>query len=238
MILLLRMKKVMWSVGLGLITLMGAIVGQNLLLPEPDFSQVDFTVLEGKKIFIDPGHGGVDSGTVHFNKLEKNLTLEMSLKLGQLLESHGAQVYYSRNSDVDYYTPGRGGKRSDLMKRIALLEESSPDLYISIHMNAIGLPNQQGAQVFYSEKNSDSQILAQILQKALKNFPPGNKRQAKKDLDILLLNATNKTGVLVEAGYLTNLQEADRLANPVYQQELVEQLAKGLAYHFSLKVAR
>lgn len=238
MILFFRLKHMVWSAALGLITLLGALMGQNFLLPEPDFSQVDLTVLNHKKIFIDPGHGGVDSGTVHHNKVEKDLNLAISLKLGQILEQQGAQVSYSRTTDTDYYTRGKGGKRNDLLQRVAMLEQFDPDCYVSIHMNAIGLSNQQGAQVFYSTKNSDSPIFAEILQKALKDFPTGNKRQAKKDLDILLLNATNKPGVLVEAGYLTNLQEAERLANPDYQQQLADQLARGMAYHFTLKVAR
>ena len=77
-----------------------------------------------------------------------------------------------------------------------------------------------------------------MIQRALYNCPPGNKRQAKQDSEIIVLNEPNIPGVLVEVGFLTSKREASLLTDPQYQQKLATQIAKGLAYHFSQNVER
>ena len=69
-------------------------------------------------------------------------------------------------------------------------------------------------------------------------FPAGNKRQVKQDSDILVLKDSNIPGVLIEAGFLSNPQEAALLADEAYQQRMAEHIAKALAYYFSRYVAR
>jgi len=203
-----------------------------------EIQDVDMSALAGHSIVIDPGHGGIDSGANSNHVIEKDITLAISKKLAAALESHGGKVTFTRESDIDYYTRGRGGKRKDLLTRIEIMENSGAEIFISVHCNAFRGGNLSGAQVFYSPKFAQNKILAERLQQALKEFPPGNKRQAKEDLRILLLNDTKIPGVLIETGYLTNQKEAVLLADNDYQQKLVEQIARGLAYHFSQNVAR
>ena len=214
-----------------------AIVVLNMLtlryLASDDIENADMTVLSGKCIAIDPGHGGIDTGTSANGIIEKDITLSISLKLAEALKANGVSVILTRDRDVDYYTRGRGGKRNDLLKRIEMMENSGASMFVSIHVNAIKGDNSKGAQVFYSPKFQENQLLAEIMQQALKKFPPGNHRQAKQDLGILVLNANKIPGVLVEAGYATNSQEAAKLADESYQQDLAEHIAKALAYHFS-----
>ncbi len=198
----------------------------------------NLAALAGHRVAIDPGHGGIDSGASANGVVEKEITLAISLKLAQILQDNGATVLFTRDTDVDYYTRGKGGKRNDLLKRINVIEQSNADIFISIHCNAIRGATLAGAQVFYNPKLPENKILADGMQQALKNFPPGNKRQSKQDLHILLLNAINRPGVLVETGYVTNQQEAAKLADEQYQQKLAEYLAKALAYHFSQNAGR
>jgi len=219
-----------------------AVVVLNFLsiyyLAHEEIQDVDMSILTGHCIVIDPGHGGIDSGASSNNVIEKEITLAISKKLADVLQSHGAKVTFTRESDIDYYTRGRGGKRKDLLTRIEMIENSGAEIFISVHCNAFRGANLSGAQVFYSPKFEENKILADRLQQALKEFPPGNKRQAKEDLHILILNDTKMRGILIETGYLTNQREAILLADNDYQQKLVEQIAKGLAYHFSQNVAR
>lgn len=203
-----------------------------------EVQQVDLSVLAGHSIVIDPGHGGIDDGATGNQVIEKEITLAISKKLGQQLEKHGVKVSFTRDNDVDYYTRGKGGKRNDLLKRIQIIENSGAELFISIHCNAFRSVKLSGAQVFYSPKFAENKIIAERLQQAMKSLSPNNKRLAKEDARILLLNGSKMPGVMVETGYLTNPQEAVLLADCVYQEKLVDCLIKGLAYHFSVNVAR
>lgn len=197
---------------------------------------VDMTKLQGKTIIIDPGHGGIDDGASGNGIVEKELNLTISLKLRDTLQGHGAQVIMIRENDMDFYTKGKGGKRNDLLKRVEIINTSGADLFVSIHADSIRAAVRPGAQVLYGPGIEESKKLAEVLQLALKDFPPGNKRQAKEDKAIRVLNDSTIPGVLVETGFLSEKKEAANLGDPLYQQRLAEGLAKGLAYHFTYNV--
>ena len=224
---------VMFSIG---VVVLNFLYGPYLA--NENIQDVDMSMLTGHSIVIDPGHGGIDSGASSNNVIEKEITLAISKKLADVVQSHGGKVIFTRESDIDYYTRGKGGKRKDLLTRIEIMENSGAEMFISVHCNAFRGANLSGAQVFYSPKFAQNKILAERLQQTLKEFPHGNKRQAKEDLHILILNGTKMVGVLIETGYVTNQKEAVLLTDNAYQQKLVEQIAKGLAYHFSQNVAR
>ncbi|MBP2655368.1 MAG: cwlD [Firmicutes bacterium] len=209
----------------------------NLVMME-EIETADMSVLAGKTIVIDPGHGGIDGGAQYNGLAEKNITLALALKLAQVIRENGASVVFTREGDIDYYTRGKGGKRNDLLKRIEIINNSGASLFVSIHTNAIRGKEWFGAEVYYHPKLEENKELAETIQQALKNFPPGNKRKSKKDLDILVLKNTNIPGVLVEAGFLSNPREADLLADDEYQLKLARYIAKALAYHFRRSVAR
>ncbi|MDF2563825.1 MAG: cwlD 1 [Massilibacillus sp.] len=213
-----------------------AILVINMLtfryLVNADIESVDLTVLNGHTIIIDPGHGGIDSGARYNNLLEKDINLAFSKKLGQCLSAYGATVLYTREDDSDYYIKGKGGKRSDLLKRVELIDQSNAEVFVSIHCNAVRESQWYGSQVFYNPKNQANKFIAEIMQDLLKKFPPNNKRQAKQDLQILLLNSPEKPGVLVETGYLSNKNEARLLSDSEYQERMAMQISKGLAYYF------
>lgn len=191
----------------------------------------DLSALKGICIAIDPGHGGIDDGASRNRVIEKELNLTIALKLAKVLNEAGAIVVLTREDDVDYYTKGKGGKRNDLLRRVEIIQNANPRLYVSIHANAIAGTQWSGSQVFFSSHIAENKLLAETVQEALRNFPPGNRRQAKQDLDILLLNRTDIPGILIETGYISNKGEAAQLINPQYQQEMVEMIAKALAYH-------
>lgn len=219
-----------------------AVVVLNLLtlryLVLADIENADLSVLNGKTIAIDAGHGGIDDGAKWHGIDEKNINLAIATKLAAVLTANGATTVLTREDDVDYYTRGKGGKRNDLLKRAEIIEKSGANLYLSIHCNAIKGANWSGAQVFYNPSKEENKQLAEILQQALKKFPPGNKRQVKQDSDIILLKSVTIPGVLIEAGFISNPTEAAQLNNEAYQQKLAEAIAKALAYHFSQNVER
>ena len=204
-----------------------------------DIQYADLDNLQGHCIAIDAGHGGIDNGAARYGKLEKDINLAIAVKIKDILQEHGCLVVMTREDDSDYYQPGKGGKRHDLETRSNMINSSSADLFISIHVNAIrGDTVSSGAQVFYNPKLEENKILAQTMQKSLSMLQASNKRQIKEDLHIFMLKATTVPGVLVETGFISNEKEAMLLASDSYQQKLAESIAKALAYHVSQNVGR
>lgn len=118
--------------------------------------------LVGKVIVIDVGHGGKDSGTVYKNIKEKDINLDIALKLKKELIKLGVEVIMTREGDYDLSSPGSlRRKKSDFDNRIKLINESKADMYISLHINYLDNPKYYGGQVFYIDGN---QRLANIIQ--------------------------------------------------------------------------
>jgi N-acetylmuramoyl-L-alanine amidase len=231
-----RGLKLLAAFGVAALAVLNLLVGD---VPGPaDIEQVDLTALSGKVIAVDPGHGGVDGGARHNGLTEKDVTLALALKLGAVLEERGATVVLTRETDMDFYSRGKGGKRSDLERRAEIINNSGADLFISVHANAIAGARWFGAEVYYNPRFAASRKLAEVTQVALHSFPPGNKRKVKQDSEILVLKETNIPGMLIEAGFLSNPREAALLADPSYQRNMAEQIARALAYHFTYNVAR
>ena len=240
----------MWIVrlrrqSLRLLAVIGAVAAlavANLLavvyLKADDIDNANLAVLAGKTVAVDPGHGGVDGGARGNGLNEKEVTLAIALRLADVLRANGATVVMTRDSDIDYYTRGKGGKRNDLNRRVEIINESGAAVFVSIHLNAIRGSKWFGAEVYYNPKLPESRQLAETMQQALQDFPPGNKRQAKQDSDIIVLKDTTIPGVLVETGFLSNPGEAAMLADGNYQQKMVERIARALAYHCAHNVER
>ena len=88
------------------------------------YALVNSYTLLGKVIYLDPGHGGRDSGTTYKNIYEKDINLTMSKKIEQYLVAKGATVYLTRETDIDLSTTTQNKKRSDLSNRAKLINES------------------------------------------------------------------------------------------------------------------
>src|SRR5262249_62275521 len=98
---------------------------------------VDAGVLRGKRIVLDPGHGGFFPGTLGVNGLtEKEVNLGVALELRDLLHAGGADVAMTRDRDRDFLTPTDSTLRTDLAARVAIANAFAPDLFVSIHHNA------------------------------------------------------------------------------------------------------
>ena len=191
---------------------------------------------KGTVVVIDAGHGGVDPGKVGTTGiLEKDINLEVALRLQTLLEQSGIQVVMTRTEDTGLYSEGaQNKKREDMQGRIRVITEAEPALTVSIHQNSYPSPECKGAQVFYYKGSEESGKLAQILQKA---FPEmlgdGNNRQAKANTDYYLLRKAPCTIVIAECGFLSNPSEEALLASEEYQNKVAEALHLGILRYLS-----
>lgn len=174
---------------------------------------------------IDPGHGGVDGGATSVTgKLESAFNLEIGLRLRDLLHFMGYQTKIIRTEDVSVYTKGESiaqKKMSDLKERVRICNETPGAILLSIHQNIFSDGKYSGAQVFYSDTD-DSENFAKELQKYLiGSLNPGSNRRAKKSRGVYLMEHINCPGVLIECGFLSNVQEEAKLRSADYQKQIV-----------------
>ena len=189
--------------------------------------------LFGKVIYIDPGHGGLDPGALYGGIKEKYINLEISKKLEDRLTKLGAIVYLTRNGDYDLSairTSNR--KRSDLSRRVNMINNSKCDLFLSIHLNAEDTNTWRGAQVFYDDINISNKKLANILQKQFK-YDLKTSRKVKKVDNLYLQRRVKVPGVLIEVGFLSNANERYLLKNKSYQIKTVNSITIGLLTYFN-----
>ena len=174
---------------------------------------------------IDPGHGGVDGGATSVTgKLESAFNLEISLRLNDLLTLLGYRTNMIRTEDVSIYTKGETiaqKKMSDLKERVRICNETPGAILLSIHQNTFPDGRYSGPQVFYAASEG-SEALAKDLQKHLTQaLNPGSNRQAKKSTGVYLMEHIRCPAVLIECGFLSNVQEEAKLRSPEYQKQLV-----------------
>ena len=187
--------------------------------------------LLGKTIYLDPGHGGRDSGATYKNIYEKDINLIMSKKIEKYLVAKGATVYLTRNTDIDLSTTNTNKKRSDLSNRAKLINESNADIYISIHLNYIENSKWKGLQIFYNNKNEENKIIADSITSYLKENS-SNIRESKKENIYYMYKQINIPGVLIELGFLSNPNDRYRLTNEEYQDKLAISISNSIENYF------
>ena len=189
-------------------------------------------VLKQKEcIVVDVGHGGFDSGKIGVNgELEKDINLQIALKLRDVLEKNGISVVMTREEDKGLYDSDASNKKAqDLQKRCDLINDSKPILTVSIHQNSYTSPEIKGAQVFYYTTSSESQKLAEIIQRTLvEQADPENHRKAKANDSYYMLKRTSSPIVIVECGFLSNPEEAEKLSDEEYQQKMADAVCMGI----------
>ncbi|MDD2469619.1 MAG: N-acetylmuramoyl-L-alanine amidase [Bacilli bacterium] len=195
-------------------------------------SYVEELPLLGKVIYIDPGHGGPDPGANYKDILEKDINLEISKLISTLLVEKGAIVYMTREYDYDLAPPHAYlRKRSDLSRRIKMINDSMCDVYLSIHLNATTSPNWKGAQVFYDNINDKNIILGTKIQDSFK-ARLGSRRKLKEIHDLYMYKDITRPGVLLELGFLSNPNERYILRKYYYQKRVSNAIIEGLINYF------
>lgn len=190
-----------------------------------------FSLPTAKKIvLIDPGHGGFDPGKPGTSgENEKNINLQISSKLQAYLEQSGCYVIVTRSEDEALAE----SKNKDLKERKRLANESGANIMISIHQNSFPKGRAKGAQVFYYNSSKEGKFLAQCIQTKLKEFvDPSNTRDIKANTDYYVLRTTQIPSVIVECGFLSNLEEEKNLNTQQYQEKIAWAIYMGIIEYF------
>ena len=187
-------------------------------------------------VVIDAGHGGADPGKVGINgALEKEINLKIAKKLQEFLEQEDIEVVLTRESDAGLYDETASNKKvQDMKRRVDLIEAADPVITVSIHQNSYHEEYVHGAQTFYHESSEQSKKLAEKIQQALLNrIDPNNTRSAKANSSYYLLKKTSHPIVIVECGFLSNNEEAEKLVSDLYQEKLAWAIHLGILQYLS-----
>lgn len=188
-------------------------------------------------IVIDAGHGGHDGGAVGRTTevTESYLNLQFALKLKSICEEYGFNVVLTRKDMNGLYSAfATNKKRSEMEKRMEIIEEANPDLVVSIHMNSFSNTSARGAQVFYAETHPEYEEFAQKVQDAL-NAKIDNAKKTAKSSDFYVINTTSIPSILVECGFLSNPEEEALLVSEEYQKDFCYVLFYGILSYFSAR---
>ena len=186
------------------------------------------------RIVIDPGHGGKDGGVQGPNGTrESEVVLQISHILRVELEARGAHVVMTRDNEERLAdSNARHKQRSDILNRHEIIEQTQPDLVVSIHLNSF--PAQRtvkGLQVFYqkgSAKNVNiGKNFAHAIQTKINAEDLFTKKRNAMPGDYLILE-TAYPSVLVECGFLSNPEEEQKLVNEKYQKKLARHIADAI----------
>ncbi len=215
-----------FELGMGILLLAGAF-----MLSGEAVSVLNTQNDKKKVVLIDPGHGGEDPGMVGIDELEeKEINLDISLKLKDCLEEIGYQVVMTREKDEGLYDAQTANKKvQDLQRRCDMIEEYGPCVTISIHQNSYSDSSVKGPQVFYYADSEQGEQLAENIQEALNTgLEVERPRSAKGNTSYYLLKKSKGVLNIVECGFLTNPDEAGKLISEEYQQKVAAAICSGV----------
>lgn len=185
------------------------------------------------EIIVDPGHGGVDEGTVYGSLKEKDITLSISKKLVGYLDSSGYRGILTRNKDTSLYKTSRGGtvERKDLEARVGIINDSRAKLFVSIHVNSNPDSSANGSIVYYNNSVKGSKELAQSIQKSLNTVKAGSRGRtshSSETANYYVLRNSDVTGVLVETAFISNATERNLLKTESFKSDIAKSISNGI----------
>ena len=178
-------------------------------------------------IIIEPGHGGKDPGALGKVSQEKEINLELALKLQEnlLRMMPKKQVILTRDSDI-YLT---------LKDRIKLTEKFKNSIFISLHANSSTYTLATGYEIFYSKKLPQNKELALTILEEIENDFPTRRNRGLKNGDLFVLENSNVPSVLIEIGFISNENEEKLISSPKFILKLSQTISKALKSYCSKK---
>lgn len=189
------------------------------------FSKPDTS--DNNVVCIDPGHGiGKDTGATGISGLqEDDVTLSVGLKVGKILEDRGVKVVYTRTEDQRSVPMS---VTESLQKRCDISNNANAKYFVSIHCNSFEVDSANGTETLRNESNSESERLATAIQKNIISGVGTYNRGLKDGNWLYVVKNTNSPAVLTELGFLTNPNDAEKLASDSYRQKYAEAIANGI----------
>lgn len=175
-------------------------------------------------IVIDPGHGGSDTGAVHNGLMEKTLTLDIALRLRALLVARGWTVQMTRETDRDVYGPNASDV-DELQARVDVADNAGARLFVSIHANA-SVSSVPNGTTTYWYKPEDRPLAEDIQHRLIAQL--GTKDDGIVRERLYVVRRTSMPACLVETAFVSNPDDAAKLATPAFRQQIALGIADGI----------
>ena len=172
-----------------------------------------------KLVVIDPGHGGMDCGATRSGIYEKDITLDVSQRVAQILRSNGYKVHLTRDEDKDV----------SLQDRVTFAEEHDPDIFVSIHVNSSEGTTATGLETHYYHDYSIG--LAKTVHTSLASGVNSKDRGLFKSR-FYVINHTTMPAILVEIGFISNDQERADMVSVKRKQATAKSIAEGIMNYY------
>ncbi len=172
-----------------------------------------------KKIVIDAGHGGTDCGAIREDINEKDITLDVSKQVRDMLVKKGYFVQMTR--DTDEYV--------SLQDRVSISENFNTDIFVSIHVNSSTGTEANGIETHYYNQNS--LFLAQTVHAALASEINAKNRGLFKS-KFYVINHTTSPAILIEIGFLSNAEERSQLMSADRRKKTAKAIVEGVENYF------
>lgn len=178
-----------------------------------------------KLICIDAGHGGSDPGACSSAAKEKNITLDISLKVEKLLLKQGFRVFMTRNKDI-FDTPLTKARKANI---------AQANLFISIHCNSSNNVQANGTETLAYDLHGNSYKLAKAVQKQLISATKLRDRGVKQRKELAVLNSTAMPAILVEMAFISNSKERYLLLSDSFQLVIAQAICKGICEFYGIE---
>ncbi|KAF1084161.1 N-acetylmuramoyl-L-alanine amidase AmiC precursor [Sporotomaculum syntrophicum] len=173
-------------------------------------------VVDEQLIILDAGHGGRDIGATGVSgKYEKDLVLSITNQLKTALEDEGYKVILTRSDDT-YVS---------LDERVAIADRTNAFAFVSIHANSTANPAIQGLEIF-KYYGSDGRLAQHVLEGILERTGQNNRKV--KEAGFYVIKNTLMPAILIETGFISNIQEEAFLWEPKNQADIVEGIVAGI----------
>lgn len=201
--------------------------------PEPkEIRLFDKPGLKGKKIAIDPGHGGSDPGSIGANGAkEKDITLAIALELKKMLEDSGAVPIMTRTTDVDV-GPSQADDREELQARVDVADKAKADVFISIHMDAFVNRQVKGTSSYIYPKTTGDARLGTFIKDGVVN-QLGTDDRNMRQCNFYVVKYSHMPATLVEIAFISNLQEEKMMTSSSGVTNAATGILQGLERYFS-----
>lgn len=219
------MKKTIWiMIPACCLVFLSLIITALFLSSTAEVIKYNEPIINRHCFIIDAGHGGIDGGAVSCTgAYESHINLEISLRLNDLMNLLGYDTKMIRTEDISIYIQGETiarKKSSDLKERVRIVNETENGILLSIHQNYYNDSYYSGGQMFYPKTEGSEKLAKQLQAAFVMHLNPNSNRKAKPADGLYLMKHIQKTGVLIECGFISNYKEEAMLKDATYQKKI------------------